>query len=169
MQRRTFLTTALGGTVALALGVNFALPDNIDRLTEDNYGVIFSILVPVIMDGALPEMENLKQASVFRTIEAIQGTMAVLPNDQLEELEQLLAMLESHLGLLILTGSMTPLMMRNPKDLVAMLESWRNSALVLFQHAYIGLRELVMASFYSCPEHWVELNYAKPTFLDRGA
>lgn len=166
MQRRTFLTTSLVGTAALALGVNFALPENIDAMSDDKHGVIFSVIVPVIMDGALPEIESLKQAAIFRTIEAIHNTMAVLPRAQIEELKQLLDMLESRLGLLILTGSMTPLMMRSPADLIEMLDGWRDSAMVLFQHAYIGLRELVMASFYACPEHWVELNYAKPTFLE---
>jgi hypothetical protein len=48
---------------------------------------------------------------------------------------------------------------------VAMLESWRHHYLALLQTAYLGLRELVMASYYACPEHWGAIGYAKPSFL----
>jgi len=34
--------------------------------------------------------------------------------------------------------------------------------MALLQQAYLGLRELLMASYYACPEHWDRLNYNKP-------
>lgn len=86
----------------------------------------------------------------------------MLPDEQQSELFELLDMLENRLGLLLLTSSMTPLLMRSPAELTQMLETWRHSYFALLQTAYLGLRELVMASYYACPEHWSRLHYAKP-------
>ncbi len=167
MERRTFLTTALVGSAALALGVNLYQPNHIQvsKALDSEHRLLFSVLLPVFLDGALPEVEKLRLEAQNRTLDAIAHTILLLPEDGQAELEQLLDMLENRLGLLVLTGSMTPLMMRKPDELIDMLEYWRNSFMELMVTAYQGLRELVLASYYSCPEHWNRLNYAKPTFL----
>ncbi|WP_394147372.1 TAT leader-containing periplasmic protein [Shewanella atlantica] len=167
MKRRTFLTSAFVGTAAIALGVNLYSPEFIaaNRSQDSQHRLLFSALLPVFLDGALPEVESLRRAAENRTLDAITQTIAMLPEESRAELEQLLGMLEQRLGLLILTGSMTPLMMRTAQELVTLLEYWRNSFMELMVTAYQGLRELVMASYYSCPEHWSRLNYVKPTFL----
>ena len=164
MKRRTFLTGAFAGTAALALGVSLYRPElpGFSVKNDSAHAVLFGVLLPVFLDGALPDVPAHREAAINRTIEAINRSIAVLPDEKQEELSQLLSMLEGRLGLLLLTGSMTPLMMRSPNDLVAMLESWRSGYLDLLVNAYQGLRELVMASYYACPEHWSRLNYVKP-------
>lgn len=164
MRRRTFLTAAFAGTAALALGVNLytSSPDEVEDI---HHRVLFSVLIPVFLDGALPEVVSQRRAVIEATLDAIAQSIAVLPQEQQNELTELLAMLEGRLGLLILTGEMTPLMMRSPAELVTMLEGWRHHFLTLLQTAYHGLRELVLASYYSSPEHWENLGYAKPTFI----
>ncbi|MGI2067519.1 TAT leader-containing periplasmic protein [Shewanella sp. MF08487] len=164
MKRRTFLMSAFAGTAALALGVNlyspeFSLPE--DSEAKD-YRLLFSVLLPVMLDGALPDVTLPKLAAQNRTLNAIKQSIAVLPDEQQTELFELLDMLENRLGLLLLTSSMTPLLMRSPAELTQMLETWRHSYFALLQTAYLGLRELIMASFYACPEHWSRLHYAKP-------
>ncbi|MGP1782694.1 TAT leader-containing periplasmic protein, partial [Shewanella frigidimarina] len=104
--------------------------------------------------------------AINRTLDAIEHTISILPQESQAELEQLLEMLEGRLGLLILTGSMTPLMLRKQPELIEMLQNWRTSFIDMMVTAYQGLRELVMASYYSNPEHWSRLHYAKPTFLE---
>uniref|UniRef100_Q0HRI7 TAT leader-containing periplasmic protein n=1 Tax=Shewanella sp. (strain MR-7) TaxID=60481 RepID=Q0HRI7_SHESR len=164
MNRRTFLLGAFAGTAAIALGVNlyspeFSLPDEGE---EKDYRLLFGVLLPVMLDGALPDVATHKQAAQNRTLDAIKHSIAGLPDEQQAELFELLDMLENRLGLLLLTSSMTPLLMRSPSDLTQMLETWRHSYFALLQTAYLGLRELVMASYYACPEHWSRLHYAKP-------
>ena len=164
MKRRTFLMSAFAGTAALALGVNlyspeFSLPE--DSEAKD-YRLLFSVLLPVMLDGALPDVALPKLAAQNRTLDAIKQSIVVLPDEQQTELFELLDMLENRLGLLVLTSSMTPLLMRSPAELTQMLETWRHSYFALLQTAYLGLRELIMASFYACPEHWSRLHYAKP-------
>lgn len=115
-----------------------------------------------MLDGALPDVTTHKLVAQNRTLDAIKESINVLPAEQQIELFELLDMLENRLGLLLLTSSMTPLLMRSPAELTEMLESWRHSYFSLLQTAYLGLRELVMASYYACPEHWSRLHYAKP-------
>lgn len=164
MNRRTFLLGAFAGTAAIALGVNlyspeFSLPDEGE---DKDYRLLFGVLLPVMLDGALPDVASHKQAAQNRTLDAIKQSIDVLPDEQHAELFELLDMLENRLGLLLLTSSMTPLLMRSPGELTQMLETWRHSYFSLLQTAYLGLRELVMASYYACPEHWSRLHYAKP-------
>ncbi|MGL5392918.1 MAG: TAT leader-containing periplasmic protein [Shewanella sp.] len=163
MHRRSFLLGAFAGTAALALGVNWYAPEF--TAAEDNVGddhrLLFSVLLPVMLEGALPEVASHKLAAQNRTLDTIKQTMAHLPLEQQEELNSLLTLLGNRLGLLLLTSSMTPLLMRSPKELAEMLETWRHSYVALLQTAYLGLRELVMASYYACPEHWSRLRYAK--------
>ena len=168
MERRTFITTALAGTACLALGVNYCSSDYIavNKELDDKHRLLFSVLLPVFLDGALPDVATLKRDAINRTLDAIEHTISILPQDSQAELEQLLNMLEGRLGLLILTGSVTPLMMRNESELIDMLQSWRTSYHDMMVTAYQGLRELVMASYYSSPEHWSRLHYAKPSFLE---
>ncbi|MCH1929638.1 TAT leader-containing periplasmic protein [Shewanella sp. A25] len=165
MNRRTFLLGTFATTAAIALGVNLYSPEfsSTDEQTEGkDYRLLFSVLLPVLLDGALPEVASHKLAAQNRTLDAINQSIAVLPESQQDELFQLLDMLENRLGLLVLTSSMTPLLMRSPSELTQMLENWRNSYFSLMQTAYLGLKELVLASFYACPEHWSRIHYAKP-------
>ena len=58
MKRRTFIMGAFAGTAALALGVNLYSPEF--SLPEDSegkdYRLLFSVLLPVMLDGALPDV-----------------------------------------------------------------------------------------------------------------
>ncbi|MCG9697530.1 TAT leader-containing periplasmic protein [Shewanella sp. Isolate11] len=164
MKRRTFLLTALAGTGALALGVNLYHPPHvgvIKSLDRENR-LLFSVLIPVLLDGALPQTESLRLAAQNRTLDAITNMIEELPRESRDELGQLIELLESRLGLLLLTGNMTPLLLRSPQALAEMLETWRSSYLDMMVLAYQGLRELVIASYYACPEHWSQINYEKP-------
>lgn len=164
MQRRQFLLWALGGTSALALGVSLYEEEEIANLSEHEkpHDLLLGALIPVLLEGALPEINKHRTSAINRTLDAVNQTLKWLPKAQRQELEQLLDILENRFGLLLLSGSMTPLMLRSPNELVEMLESWRSSWMELLQQAYLGLRELLMASYYACPEHWDRLNYNKP-------
>jgi hypothetical protein len=168
MERRTFLTTAFVGTATLALGFSLYSPEHVgvNKGLDSEHRLLFSVLLPVFLEDALPNVESTRVAAQNRTLDGISATISYLPKEGQDELEELLNTLEQRLGLLLLTGSMTPLMMRSPDELISMLEYWRNSFLDLMVTAYQGLRELIMASYYAFPEHWGHLNYAKPTFIE---
>ncbi|MGX9460772.1 TAT leader-containing periplasmic protein [Shewanella sp. A14] len=169
MKRRTFLTSAFAGTAALALGVNLYTPTMTTSADDVHHRVLFGVLIPVFLDGALPEVPSHREIAINRTLDAISQSIIHLPAEQQQELMELLELLEGRFGLLLLSGSMTPLLMRDPQQLIAMLESWRHHYLDMLITAYNGLRELIMASYYACPEHWGNLRYVKPTFLVHNA
>ncbi|MCF1427919.1 MAG: TAT leader-containing periplasmic protein [Shewanella sp.] len=162
MKRRTFLTGAFAVTTALAVGMVICEPELDSAAPGNGHRELFAVVIPVLLDGALPSMPVPREAAINRTLDAIEQTLSVLPADQQQQLELLLLALESRLGTLVLTGSITPLLMRSTDQLAAMLDGWRDAFLQLQQQAYYGLRELVMVSFYACPEHWPLLHYAKP-------
>lgn len=153
MKRRTFLTGAFVGTAALALGISFYNDENFILQEDEYHSVLFSALIPVFLDGALPEVPSQRQIVIESTLASIRGSMQLLPDDQYQELQDLLVKLESRFGLLLLTGSMTPLLMRSPQQLTEMLEDWRHHYLTLIQTAYTGLRELILTSFYGNPDN----------------
>ncbi|WP_282110049.1 TAT leader-containing periplasmic protein [Shewanella algicola] len=165
MKRRTFITGAFAGTAALALGVNLYSPTLTTASDDIHHRVLFSVFIPIFLDGSLPEVANHREMAINRTLDAIVQSIDHLPQAQQDELMELLDLLEGRFGLLLLSGSMTPLLGRDPQQLIDMLESWRYNFLDMLKTAYSGLRELIMASYYACPEHWGNLRYAKPTFL----
>ncbi len=124
--------------------------------------LVLSVMLPIFLDGALPEVSHLRQKTILHTIESIHHTLQLLPDESQQKLEQLFELLESRLGLLLLSGSITPLILRTPLELINMLEEWRHHYLALINEAYVGLRELIMSSYYAIPNHWVAFNYAKP-------
>jgi hypothetical protein len=169
MKRRAFLTGAFAGTAAIALGVNLYSPSITTSTDDIHHRVLFSVLLPVFLDGALPEVPSHREIAINRTLDAISQSITHLPVEQQQELMELLELLEGRFGLLLLSGSMTPLLMREPKQLIDMLEFWRHNYLDMLTTAYNGLRELIMASYYACSEHWGNLRYVKPTFLVHNA
>ncbi|WP_445774251.1 TAT leader-containing periplasmic protein [Shewanella sp.] len=165
MKRRTFITGAFAGTAALALGVNLYSPTLTIAPDDIHHRVLFSVFIPIFLDGSLPEVPSHREMAINRTLDAISISISHLPQAQQDELLELLELLEGRFGLLLLSGSMAPLLGREPQQLINMLEFWRFNFLDMLKTAYSGLRELIMASYYSCPEHWGSLRYAKPTFL----
>lgn len=163
MERRKLLTSTFIGTATLAVGINIWQPWTLPKLalSEDNQSLL-RVLLPVILDGALPAMPVDKTRAIERTIEAINKTITSLPTSHKEEIQILFESLNNRLGLLLLTGSITPLLLRQPQQLIKLLDSWRDSFVEMQKYAYLGLRDLIITSFYSCPEHWLFLNYQKP-------
>lgn len=81
MQRRTFLTGAFAATTALALGASVYLPPSQwPGAEQQNHRALFAILLPVLLDGALPQMPGPRQQAIDRTLDAIDTTIATLPS-----------------------------------------------------------------------------------------
>ncbi|MBV7316288.1 TAT leader-containing periplasmic protein [Shewanella sp. NIFS-20-20] len=165
MQRRTFITGVALATVATGIGVSsyLASPD----MPNDGrqYDVVWQTFMPMVLEGALPKMPEPRDQAINRTLAAIHGTIAVLPASQQAELDQLLWALNNRLSLLLLTGSITPLMMRTPSELLDVFESWRQGTMDIQMLAYLGLKEVIFSSYYALPEHWSALGYQKPQWF----
>lgn len=169
MDRRTFISSAFVSVAAMALGINFqsrTILGDSDTQTDliQPYRHLFTVLLPVFLNGALDQSPTLKQQSLNNTFDAISRQIRYLDDKELQQLLTLLNTLNNRLGALLLTAELTPIIQRNPQQLAEMINNWRDSFLTLHQLAYIGLRELIFSSFYSIPKHWQLIGYTKPDF-----
>lgn len=166
MKRRTFITTGFVSLTAITVGINLSSTRLLDPqqtyMTADHIE-LFSVLLPVLLNGALPVNKTAQLQSLQKTLNAMGNIIAQLEAQQYQELLRLLDLLNSRLGCLFLTAELTPLVKRTPLELAKMLIFWRTSFMDFHQQAYIGLRELVFSSFYSLPEHWHDISYSKPS------
>ncbi|MBM7070829.1 TAT leader-containing periplasmic protein [Shewanella sp. 202IG2-18] len=164
MERRTFLLGSFAATAALAVGADWYINafDSTSEGTKQKHALLFTALLPVLLDGALPADEVERQQQIERTIENIHITMSLLPEHAQQKLMQLLELLETQFGTLLLTSSFTSFLELSPNGLQQLLTYWREHYLSMMNEAYLGLRELVMSSYYASPEHWGLLNYQKP-------
>ena len=164
MERRTFLLGGFVATASIAVGADWYINafDSEQEHSKHKHGLLFQALIPVLLEGALPTAQKLRQQHIQRTVESIHATVDVLPKHSQQQLHQLLEILETKFGLLLLTSNMTSLLKRNPIELSQLLHYWREHYLSMMNEAYLGLRELIMSSYYALPEHWEILNYKKP-------
>ncbi|WP_273023169.1 hypothetical protein [Rheinheimera sp.] len=162
MNRRQFLFSglALGASGSLLLaGWQFSLnPD------EDNRDWVLSAILPALLYGALPEDATLAQAALQRSKAAVIDFTAFLPLSQQQQLHQLFNLLANRLSQLALTGHFTALPALSVTTRLGLLNSWRDSYLLILQQAYHSLRELLYGAFYGQPQHWQQLNYTAPEF-----
>ena len=82
MKRRTFLTGAFAGTAALAFGVNLYVPTSSIATDDIHHRVLFSVFIPIFLDGSLPEVANHREMAINRTLEAISQSITHLPQAQ---------------------------------------------------------------------------------------
>jgi hypothetical protein len=162
MNRRQFLFSglALGASGSLLLaGWQFSLnPD------EDNRDWVLSAILPALLYGALPEDATLAQAALQRSKTAVNDFIGFLPLSQQQQLHQLFNLLANRLSQLALTGHLAAQPALNMTQRLSLLNSWRDSYLLILQQAYHSLRELLYAAFYGQPQHWQQLNYTAPEF-----
>ncbi|MBY5922428.1 TAT leader-containing periplasmic protein [Ferrimonas balearica] len=160
MDRRQFLMAGLVGTAAVATGIAlWPVEKPLPGLTDPQARVLKALVVPVLY-GAAPEAELTAQSD--QVAAQVAHTIATLPPGSQAQLNQLFETLENRLGVLALTGSMTPLLARQPEALAEMLEQWRTHFLDTLEIAYQGLKELIQAAWYADPAHWPALGYNKP-------
>ncbi|MGL4476522.1 MAG: TAT leader-containing periplasmic protein [Shewanella sp.] len=165
MKRRTFLMGAGIATIAAGASVGGYLVLHNRDMDQQQYDLVWLTFMPVILEGALPNMPEPHKMALNRTLDSIHATISVLPLTQQDELASLLWALNNRLSLWLLTGSVTPLIMREPSSLAQVLESWRLASMDVQVQAYLGLKDVILASFYALPEHWARLGYKKPQLL----
>ncbi len=159
MDRRQFLMAGLVGTAAVATGIVLWPVDTpLPGLTDPQARVLRALVLPVL-EGAAPAPVLEDQADAL--VHQVAQTIATLPPGSQAELNRLFELLEHRLGVLALTGSLTPLLARQPEALAEMLNQWRSHFLDTLVIAYQGLKELLQAAWYADPTHWPALDYQK--------
>jgi len=120
---------------------------------------IFWWFIPAFLDGVIePQDSQAKRALLQRIDQAFQG---LSPATQ-AELRQLLELLASRAGWLLLSAGLTPLSELSLQQRLLLLEQWQQHYLQLLRQAYQGLHEIIYAAWYGDPTTWPAISYQLP-------
>lgn len=174
ISRRTFLTTGIAGGIALgfawwwrdrpALVPGTAGADVLATLDRSAPAIVAAI-VPVLLDGALPEGGAARSIAIDETIASVGRAIAGLPPAAQQELGELFALLGFGPARIALTHITAPWREARPAEVAAFLERWRLSGFSLLRTAYDALHQIVLAAWYGNPRSWSAIGYAGPPKL----
>ena len=166
MKRRKLLKTLLAGSVFGLGGVTafqWYQQSNIEThqffkgafLSEDDQ-TLLSVFVPVIA-ASMPDKPDLKTA-----IYNIDQTISLLPLRTQAELRELLDLLASGFGRLVIAGVWLSWQSSSQDSVHQFLQDWREHTLQLLQQAYVGLHQLITGAIYAEQESWEAIGYPGP-------
>jgi hypothetical protein len=162
VQRRTILKLGVAGGALLAAGgiAIFAGRDPVrDRRT------VLSAVVPVILDGAIPDRDPGRLEAVGRGVAGVETAISQLAPATQRELDQLFALLASAPGRSLAAGVSGSWETADPVEVAAFLERWRGHSIALFQSGYHALHDLVTGSWYADESTWSAIGYGGPLRL----
>jgi len=174
--RRSFLVAGLAGGAALAAahwlrgtrepgpvsGPNAAL-----AALDAGAPMIIAAIVPVMLDGALPEEAAARQAAVAETVAGVARAVGGLSPAAQKELAELFSLLALPPTRIALAGVTTPWAEASSAAVAAFLERWRGSRWMLLRSAYDGLHQLILAAWYGNPRSWPSIGYPGPPAIAR--
>ena len=162
MNRRSFVKKGVFGSVLLALGGAgialqptrmLAAPGKLRVLDVRGFEVMVAVAARVVtVPGADP-------ATIAWGVD--EALSRALPDAQ-NDLVALLGLFENALPGLLLDGRLRPFTQLDGPAQDRVLESWRDSRLVLRRGGYHALRKLCLGVYYGAPSTWPALHYAGP-------
>lgn len=172
--RRTFIIAGLAGGAALTVASLWrgrdAAPVTDPALQPlARLGAaapaIFAAIIPVLLDGALPEPPTERNAAIAETLANVGTAIAGLPPAAQDELADLVALLGFGPARLLLARVGPPWSQASPAEIEAFLGRWRQSGFALLRSAYDALHQIVYAAWYGNPRSWAAIGYAGPPQL----
>jgi hypothetical protein len=161
--RRSFLKAGLVGGGLLAAGGLAAVALGRDA-TRDRETVLRA-LVPVLLDGALPDTPEEREAAVARCVQGVGTAVAGLAPAAQAEAAQLFALLAMPPTRWALAGVGSGWADASAHEVAAFLNRWRTHRLALLQSGYHGLHDLVLGAWYGDERSWREIGYGGPLNL----
>lgn len=165
LRRRTLMTAGLaaGAVLAVAGGTLASLRPGLTadgRLTPAGREV-FDAVARAVLDGLLPAPPA-QATALAALLERMDATLQGLPPSLQDEVGEMLALLASAPGRLLLTGLGSDWADAETAELTDMLNRLRGSSLALRQQLYRALRDLVNAAWFADPSAWPRIGYPGP-------
>jgi hypothetical protein len=126
---------------------------------------IFRAIARTVLDGMLPTVGALREATLDALLERLDTTIAGLPATSRAELSWLLALLDNSAGRLAFAGLLQPWEQADAKLLQEALQAMRVSSIELRQQAYHALRDLTNAAYFADSRAWPLIGYPGPRSL----
>lgn len=163
MNRRSFVQRGLfggalllfgGGALALYPTRHLASPTKALRVLDDRgFQVMVAIAARVV---ARPDADPGKIA------EAVDESLARTSPEAQADIGSLLGLFENALPGVLLDGRVAPFTRLDGPAQDRVLESWRDSRIVLRRAGYHALRRLCLAVYYGDPRSWPAIHYGGP-------
>jgi hypothetical protein len=135
------------------------------RWLDERSAVIVTALVPVVLDGALPDAPAARQDAVREVVEAFDRAVSGLSPAVQEEIAQLFSLLAIAAGRFIVAGVRSSWPEATPEEIAAFLDRWRTSRFALLRSGYQALTQLVQAAWYGNARAWERIGYPGPPSL----
>jgi hypothetical protein len=136
-----------------------------DGRLGDGARQIFSSVASAVLEGNLPEPPAARQAALVAHLARVQTAIGGLPPATRKELSDLLALLSTAPGRLLLTGLPVAWADAETRQTQAALQTMRRSSSQTRQQVYQALRELTVAAYFSDASTWPQLGYPGPLKL----
>ena len=165
MRRRTFITAGIAGAAALTAAGWFSSALRTrprTRALDGDARAIVAAIVPVMLDGALPDERSDRDAAVAETIDGVDRAIQGLPSAARAELAQLFALLALTPGRRAFAGVASPWAEATSDEIDAFLKAWQASAWALKRSAYDAFHQIVFAAWYGNPRAWPDIGYPGP-------
>ena len=163
MQRRSFLKKGMfGGVLLVAGGATLGLSSTnmafkpvraLKVFTERHFAILASIAARTVrIEGANP----------VEIAHAVDDVMSTAVPEAREDMKGLLLLFENALAGLLFDGRLKPFTQLSGEQQDKVLESWRDSRILVRRGGYNALRKLTLASYYASPSSWEGVGYPGP-------
>jgi hypothetical protein len=169
MNRRQFIQSsvsttllALGGVSAFQFYQQSQLVYNkkIDYvfLNADD-DILLDLLIPIYLFGSKKIEIDISLQHIKNNID---GTISLLSHTSQKELRELLDLLASGFGRLVIAGVWLNWQSASEKSITNFISSWRESSIELLQIGYKGIHKIILGSAYAEEKLWSAIGYPGP-------
>jgi len=166
LRRREFLQVGLAGAAMLAavrfLDRSEAAPATNYRFLDATAIVTVAALVPVVLEGALPEEPERRARAIREIVEAFDRAVSGMSPGVQREVDQLFGILRFPPSRIALTGLWAPLEECTREEIAGFLTRWRTSRFEIQRAAYQALTQITQAAWYGNSESWAAVGYPGP-------
>ena len=164
--RRQFLKVGIAGAAVLA-GVRYletseAAPAPNYRVLDATAVVTVSALVPIVLEGALPDDPQARARAIRETVEGFDRAVSGMSLPVQKEVDQLFGVLRFAPARLAFTGLWQSVEESRPEDVAAFLTRWRHSRFDIQRAGYQALTQLIQAAWYDNTTSWAAIGYPGP-------
>ena len=168
MQRRTLLKVGVATSAVLALAggaLTLIRPGRVDGVLATPARAMFTALARTVLGQQLPSESALLPLALQGHVSRVQATIAGLPPAMQAEVDELITIVCSVPGRVVLVGLTSDWSAATEAEVARALQNMRGSALAVRQQAYHALRDMTNASYFADPSTWPAIGYPGPRLL----
>jgi hypothetical protein len=163
MQRRTLLRVGVATGALLALaggGLALIEPARKEGRFTEPARQFYAAVARAVLGTWLPFEAAARAQALSAQVQRIEDAIAGMPPAVQAEVDELSMIGASAPGRIALLGMSKRWPEASDAELVAMMQSLRDSSLALRQQVFQALRELTLAAWLAEPRHWAAVGYA---------